>query len=71
LLGIGGLLDLISGCCLFSGGVRRHVRHVMMMAMVAMEGHGTCSLRSNNAIGSSEMCQLTRLPLRVATPLAL
>jgi hypothetical protein len=31
---------------------------------VAMEGHGTCSLRCNNAIGSSEMCQLTRLPLR-------
>jgi hypothetical protein len=41
LLGIGGLLDLISGCCLFSGGVRRHVRHVVMMgmAMVAVNGH--------------------------------
>jgi hypothetical protein len=41
LLGIGGLLDLISGCCLFSGGVRRHVRHVVMMgmAMMAVDGH--------------------------------
>jgi hypothetical protein len=38
---IGGLLDLISVCCLSSGGVRRHVRHVVMMgmAMVAMESH--------------------------------
>jgi hypothetical protein len=34
-------LDLISVCCLFPGGVRRHVRHVMMMgmAMVAVESH--------------------------------
>jgi hypothetical protein len=41
LLGIGGLLDLISVCCLSSGGVRRHVRHVVMMgmAMMAMDGH--------------------------------
>jgi hypothetical protein len=41
LLGIGGLLDLISGCCLFFGGVRRHVRHVVMMgmAMMAVDGH--------------------------------
>jgi hypothetical protein len=65
LLGIGGLLDLISGCCLFSGGVRRHVRHVVMMsmAMVAIESHTRHSLRNNNAIGSPEMCQLARLSL--------
>jgi hypothetical protein len=41
LLGIGGLLDLFSVCCLSSGGVRRHVRHVVMMgmAMMAVEVH--------------------------------
>jgi hypothetical protein len=40
LLGIGGLLDLIS-VYLFSGGVRRHVRRVVMMgmAMVAVKSH--------------------------------